>query len=130
MRALALTTILLLTACTGPMTDQAASHVTAANSDCFNVSFLTGYESVDRDTIRVRISAQTQYDIELGGAQCNELDWTHRLAIESTPGSYICAGSAPGQGYIYFRDPATRRRVQCYIQNVTRVPPPPDAHGS
>ena len=122
---LALVIGFVIASCVAPEAPNADSQT--SGRDCFNVSFLSGYESVDRDTIRVRAAPQQSYEIDVSGAECNQLDWTHRLAIESTPSSWICVGNAPGQGNIYFRDPATRHRVACYIQDVRRVRPTPDA---
>lgn len=102
-----------------PAVDLAAS---PAGRDCFNVRFLTGYEAVDRDTIRVHAGPSTEYDIDLQGGQCDTVDWAQRLAIESTPSSWICVGDQAGQGEIRFREPATRRIVQCYITDVRRAP--------
>lgn len=96
--------------------------VSRAGRDCFNVSMVTGYESLDTDTIRLDAGPGAKYEVELSGGQCRDLDWTQRLAIESTPSSWICVGSQPGQGDIRFRDPTTRRAVSCYIQSVRRVP--------
>ncbi len=93
--------------------------------DCFNVQFLTGYETVDRDTLRVRAGSNASYELDISGAQCSQIDWAHRVAIESTPSSWICVGNQPGQGTIAFRDPTTRRRVECYIDDVRRAPVEP-----
>lgn len=98
--------------------------VATGNRDCFNVSMVTGYETVDEDTIRLQAGPSTQYDVDLSGGQCRNVDWTQRLAVESTPSSFICVGSQPGQGNIHFRDSTTQRRVSCYIENVGRVQTP------
>jgi hypothetical protein len=94
---------------------------TTGNRDCFNVSMVTGYETVDDDTILLDAGPSTKYEVDLSGGQCRNVDWTQRLAIESTPSSFICVGSQPGQGNIHFRDPTTQRRVSCYIDDVRRV---------
>lgn len=103
--------------------DSPASTV-GGNRDCFNVSMVTGYETVDDDTIRLDAGPSTKYEVDLSGGQCRNVDWTQRLAIESTPSSFICVGSQAGQGNIHFRDPATQRRVSCYIEDVRRIPTP------
>jgi hypothetical protein len=36
----------------------------------------------------------------------------------------ICVGDAMGQGNFYFRDPTTRRKLSCYIENVRRLSEP------
>lgn len=119
-RTVPIAILLAAAACTAP-----SDHLVAtpgSERDCFNVGVVTGYDSVDRDTVRLQAGPSTEYDVDLSGGQCNNLDWAHRLAIESTPSSWICVGSQPGQGNISFRDPATNRRVSCYIGNVRRVP--------
>ena len=125
MRGMVFVIALSLVACAAPEEERHAD-VSPAGRDCFNVSFLTGYESVDRDTIRVRAGPGASYDIDVSRADCNALDWTHRLAVESTPSSWICVGAQAGQGNIIFRDPTTRRRAICNITNVSRAVEPPD----
>ncbi len=123
MRWIVSLTALAMAGCAAP--DAAQSD--AANRgerDCFNVSVVAGYETVDDDTIRLDAGPSTKYEVDLSGGQCRNVDWTQRLAIESTSSSFICAGSQPGQGNIHFRDPATQRRVSCYIDDVRRVPSP------
>lgn len=105
--------------------DQPQSEAPATgNRDCFNVSMVTGYETVDDDTIRLDAGLSSKYEVDLSGGQCRNVDWTQRLAVESTPSSFICTGSQPGQGNIHFRDPATQRRVSCYVEDVRRVQTP------
>lgn len=89
--------------------------------DCFNVRMVSGYSSVDRDTIRLDAGPRRSYEVDISGPMCDQVDWTQRIALESNPGSWICVGDAVGQGEIHFRDPATRQRVSCYIDAVRRV---------
>lgn len=93
----------------------------ASGGDCFNVSMVTGYSSVDRDTVRVDAGPSRTYEIDISGPMCDQIDWTQRIALESRPGSWICVGDRVGQGEIHFRDPATRRRVSCHIEGVRRT---------
>lgn len=95
--------------------------------DCFNVQFVSGYSSVDRDTVRLDAGPRQRYDVDIQGPLCDQIDWTQRIALESTPSSWICVGSQAGQGEVHFRDPATRRRTSCYIQEVRRVAEEPRA---
>jgi hypothetical protein len=83
---------------------------------------VTSYETVDDNTIRLDAGPSTKYEVDLSGGLCRNVDWTQRLAIESTPSSFVCVGSQPGQGNIHFRDPTTQRRASCYIDDVRRVP--------
>jgi hypothetical protein len=114
--------VAIVAACASPQdSTNTAANNPPSGRDCFNVQFLTGYETVDRDTLRVRAGPSASYDVDISGAQCTQIDWAHRVAIESTPSSWICVGNQPGQGSIAFRDPTTRRRVECYIDGVRRV---------
>jgi hypothetical protein len=98
-----------------------------AGRDCFNVSFVQGFSSVGKSTVRLDLGPGAKYDVDISGPQCDQVDWTQRLALESTSSSWICVGDSIGQGNVYFRDPATRRRLSCYIENVRRVTSPPGA---
>lgn len=95
-----------------------------AGRDCFNVSFVQGFSSVGKGTVRLDVGPSQKYDVDISGPQCDQFDWTQRLALESSTSSWICAGDEIGQGNVYFRDPATRRRLSCYIQSVRRVSEP------
>lgn len=114
---------LLTTAALGGCAAPSPRHVDAkpADGECFNVSFVQGYSSVDRDTIRLDVGPGTSYDVDISGGRCDQVDWTQKLALESTPSSWICVGKQVGQGNIHFRDPTTRRRTSCYIEDVRRV---------
>lgn len=120
----------LLSACAAPEATQAPGPTQATprtGGDCFDSNFVTGYESVDRDTVRLDVGVRQRYDVDLSGPQCDQIDWTHRIALESRPGSFLCAGTAPGQGTIAFRDPTIRRRVECHIDAIRHVPDTPPA---
>jgi hypothetical protein len=114
----------VMTAACAAVDETRSEGSSAGSRDCFSVSMVTGYETVDDDTIRLQAGASTEYEIDLSGGQCRDVDWTQRLAIESTPSSFICVGSQPGQGNIHFRDPTTQRRVSCYIEDVRRSATP------
>lgn len=89
----------------------------AADQQCFHVRAISGYEAVDRDTLRVDTGV-ARYDLDLSGSECDGIERTHRLAIESTPSAWICVDDAPGQGVITFRVPETRSLVECRIDDV------------
>lgn len=117
----AIVSLLVLTACAAqPQANGSASP--PVGRDCFNVQFLTGYETMDRDTLKLRAGPCASYEVDISGAQCSQIDWAHRVAIESSPSSWICVGNQPGQGTIAFRDPTTRRRVECFIEAVRPAP--------
>lgn len=120
-RALLAAVCLASVACAAPTVQTPQTNSAAASRDCFDVSLVTGYDTVDRDTIRLQAGPSTEYDVDVSGGQCTNVDWTHRLAIESTPSSWICVGRQPEQGNIRFRDPTTNHHVSCYIEDVRRV---------
>jgi hypothetical protein len=95
----------------------------SAAGDCFNVSLVQGFSSVDDDMVRVDAGPGASYDLDIAGAQCRQIDWAQRIALESTTSSFLCVGKSLGQGNVYFRDPASRRRLSCYIEEVRRSPP-------
>jgi hypothetical protein len=120
------TAALALAACTAaPEPQTHAQAGPAAGHDCFNVSFVQGFSSVGRNTVRLDVGPGPKYDVDIAGPQCDQVDWTQRLALESSVSSWICVGDQIGQGNVYFRDPTTRRRLSCYIQDVRRVSEPP-----
>lgn len=130
MRWIVLVTALALTAaCAVPDNAQTDARISQGR-DCFNVSMVTGYEALDRDTLRLRAGPSSEYDVDVSGAQCNTLEWSNTVAIESTPSSWLCVGAQPGQGAVRFRDATTRRVVSCYIRDVraARAPTPTPEH--
>jgi hypothetical protein len=124
MRWVAVLAIIAVSAACAALDQPQPEGADRAGRDCFNVGMVTGYETVDTDTIRLDAGPSAKYDVDLSGGQCRDVDWTQRLAIDSTPSSWLCVGSQPGQGNIRFRDPPTRRAVSCYIQAVRRAPAP------
>ena len=112
-------------ACAAPQ--QEARSSPSKGGDCFNVRMVNGYSNVDRDTVRLDAGPSRTYDVDLSGPLCDQLDWAHNIALESTPSSWICTGDHVGQGKIFFRDATTRQRVSCYIEDVRRVPKAPKA---
>lgn len=124
MKMLALSAAVLLGGCTAASQPQATASA-AGERDCFDTSFVQGFAPAGTSTIRLDLGNGRKYDVAIEGAQCSQVDWTQRLVLESTPSSWICVGQAIGQGNIYFHDPATWRRLSCYIKDVRRVSEPP-----
>ena len=100
------------------------SSAVAKGHDCLNTSFVQGFNAVSKNTVRLDAGPGSTYDVDIEGAQCTDIDWAQRIALESTGSSWICVGDAIGQGNVYFRDPATHRRLSCYIKDVRRVSEP------
>ncbi len=69
-----------------PNPNQTRSANTRSANDCFNVNFLTGYESVDSDTIRANAGSRDHYELDISGPQCNQINWTHRVALTTSSG--------------------------------------------
>ena len=74
------------------------------------------YSSLDLHTVRLNVGASRSCDVDISGPLCDEIGWTHRIAVEPRPSSWICVGVRAGQGSFYFRDPTTQSRVSCFIQ--------------
>jgi hypothetical protein len=108
--------------CAAPGPDGKTSRAQAlAASDCFSSSFISGYETIDDHSIRVRAGVNDRYDIIFAGGRCDQLDWSQRLAIETPGTSQLCVGKSLGQGTLAFRDPVSRRRIECHIDEVRRA---------
>ena len=106
-------------ACSAPAEDR--PRASRSGQDCFNIGRVSGFTNVDKDTIRLDAGPSHRYDVDLSGGLCDQIDWAHRLALESRPSSWICTGNGPGLGNIYFRDSASGQRVWCIIDEVRRV---------
>jgi hypothetical protein len=102
-----------------------AGNAAAHGRDCFNPGFVTSYTNTSRNIVRLKLEPGDEYDITLLGAQCDQVDWTHRVALDASPSSLICVGNQAGQGDAYFQDPITHQHVACAITNVVYVPPAP-----
>jgi hypothetical protein len=102
-----------------------AANAAGYGRDCFNPGFVTSYTNTSRNIVRLKLEPGDEYDITLLGAQCDQVDWTHRVALDASPSSLICVGNQAGQGDAYFHDPITHQRVACAITNVAHVPEAP-----
>jgi hypothetical protein len=115
MKRLILCSTVALAACSSPPQPGTAQGA----RDCFNVAFVQGFSSVGENLVRLDAGLGSSYDVRIAGPQCDQIDWSQRIALESSSSSWICAGDAIGQGNISFRDPVSRRRMSCYIENVS-----------
>lgn len=112
---------LLLAACAAP--GQTASNAAPSGRDCFNSNFVNGFETLDRDTVRVSTSPRTEYDLKISGPTCSNITWTNAVSLRTRGSPWICTGSSAGIGDIRFRDSAQSQLVSCTIDSVTRAPP-------
>jgi hypothetical protein len=91
-----------------------------APRDCFSPASISGFNTVDSDTIRVDVGASASYEIDARGAQCANLSFANQIAI--LPGAAttsICVGDGPLSGTV-----RTDQGDQCDIQDVRRVGEP------
>lgn len=103
---------LLLTACaTGSET------TSASERDCFRSESVSGFNVIDRNTIRVNVGASRHYLFTTNWATTN-LDFSERIAIRSTNG-YICTGNGLGVEVVGGRPVASYP-----IQSIVREPEP------
>ena len=71
---------------------QSAQAAQREGRQCFNVSQVSGFHAVDRDTVQVTVGARTVYQLEIVGV-CPDINWSLRVGIRSTSGSnWVCSG--------------------------------------
>lgn len=115
---------LVLAGCAAADAQRGEADTRRSDRDCFSTTSVSGYGSVDRDTVRLDVGPRRRYEVDISGPGCDRIDWTLAIALDSRPSSWICAGDRPGQGRISFRDPGSSWRTSCLIDNVRRVPEP------
>lgn len=124
-RAAAFAALLSLAACAAQPDETQSAAAPDASRDCFNINAVSGFNDVDRDTLRVSVGAGREYELDFRGPGCNQLEWSENIAIESRPSEWICAGSGPGLGQIHFNEPTSGHARTCFIERVRRLPAPP-----
>ena len=60
-------------------------------SQCFWTSQVNNFASTDDRIVNLRVGVRDVYQLEMFGP-CNDLDWTHKIAVVSRGGSHICSG--------------------------------------
>jgi hypothetical protein len=78
----------------GPVANDqyAPAGASAEQAQCFNSRFIEGFSEVDRDTVRIRVSRNDYYNLNVSAA-CTDLDWTDRLAVIARNGAFLCVGA-------------------------------------
>ncbi len=109
----------LAAGCAAPPSEGGAALAGANQSDCFSVRSVTGFNEVDRTTVRVNIGQHRSYDVHVV-ATCQELDWTDRIALTARSGNFLCVGRGFGQGEV------RTRGDRCTIVDITHSPRPPE----
>lgn len=112
---------LALAACAAP--GQSASNAAPGGRDCFNANLVNGFETLDRDTVRVSSGPRTEYDLKISGPACSNVTWTNAVSLKTRGSPWICTGASAGIGDIRFQDSAQSQIVSCTIDSVTRAPP-------
>ncbi len=100
----------------GPEAEDAQPEEAQAR-DCFRTRSVSGFNVVDRGTVRLSTTPSRIYEVDVARAGCFSLSFAHSIAIESGRVSgNICVGDGPFAGRI-FSDDGDR----CRITAVRRV---------
>lgn len=92
----------------------------AAPQDCFSPASVSGFTTVDSDTIRIEVGADATYEIDAGGAQCMNLGFANQIALQpEATSSSICVADGALAGRI-----RTDQGDDCAIQSVRRIGAP------
>ncbi len=108
--ALALT----LTACATPPPEDGSTRPTR---QCFWANNARSFNAIDNRTVLVTVGVRDVYKFELFSS-CPDINWNHRIALQSRGGSSICSGL---DATIITRGPTGPQR--CQVRTVTRLTP-------
>lgn len=115
---------LALGACAATAADEAtaaAAAAGAADRDCFATANISSYSVVDDHHVKLRVGASREYVLTLDW-NARDLDWTHSIAVTSSPSSFICTGNGIGVRVVGGDPPRN------YLVNaITRAPAEPAA---
>ena len=94
-----------------------------AGSACFWVRNVTNFAANDTNTLYLRVGGNQVWRLSLF-ANCFQLDWVHRVGLESIGGfePQICEGPNPGVDVVV-RDIGIGRQ-RCPITGVRKLTPP------
>jgi hypothetical protein len=106
-----------LSAC-APTTQESRSASPPTAPACFNVAMIQGYTPTGQHTVRFDLGPGPAYEVDFSGPQCDSIDWTHQIAVDTQAGSLICTGNEAAQGNIIFRDPIVPHGTICHIDAV------------
>lgn len=95
----------------------APAGASAEQAQCFNSRFIEGFSEVDRDTVRIRVSRNDYYNLNVSAA-CTDLDWTDRLAVIARNGAFLCVGAGPGAEIV-------TREDRCSVLSIEHSPRQP-----
>lgn len=85
---------ILVVGCT-PQENLSGASASAGGSgrQCFRAQDVNSFTPVDRDTVDVRVAANRIYRLELA-TDCQDINWSQRIAIRSRGSSWVCTGRA------------------------------------
>lgn len=94
-----------VSACTANQAPSGQAAAGMSGRQCFTAGQVNSFHPIDRDTILVRTGASTYYQLDILGT-CPDINWSARVGIRSTGGSWICRGQDaeiivpnPGRGF-------------------------------
>lgn len=76
-------------------TSDSGTSAAAGDRECFSSSQVSGYEVIDDNHVRVRVSANRNYILTTSW-NARDLDWTHAIALRASPAGQICTGNGLG----------------------------------
>jgi hypothetical protein len=95
----------------------------AAERDCFSVRSVSGFTTVDDDTLRIDVGPGRSYELDARGATCRSLRFANAIALEPETGStFVCAGQTAAAARI-----RTDQGDECLVDAVRRLPEPTPA---
>ena len=72
-------------------TAQPAATAGTSARQCFRAQQVNGYTPVSDNVVLVQAGASRYFHLELAGS-CPNIDWSRRVALRSTSGSWVCQG--------------------------------------
>ena len=89
----------------------------SAQKTCFFNRDVRGFAAPDDKTLYLRVRAKEVYRLDMKG-RCPELDWEHKIAIDSRGSSAICG---PIDAMVLVKNPIGVSR--CPVEKLTRLTP-------
>jgi hypothetical protein len=103
-----------------------AGAAATADRDCFSVRSVTGFVTVDDDTLRLDVGPSRSYELDARGATCRNLRFANAISLEpEAAGTFVCTGDAVAAATI-----RTDQGEECLIDAVRRLPEPVAAPAS
>ncbi len=101
-----------------PQPDKADSKAAApVQKSCFFNRDIRGFAAPDDKTLYLRVRAKEVYRLDMKG-RCPELDWEHKIAIDSRGSSAICSAI---DAMVLVKNPIGVSR--CPVETLTRLTP-------